>query len=1434
MPIGTDWEIPRLQAALRDLVALFSIPAVWVDREPSVVAEGLADTLVELSELDFVFVRLRDPTGAGEVDAMRGDAWHEFPEWLERQLAMRARLSSKEIVPDVGDSEPYRGLVVPIGVDAAGGLVAAASSRGAFPDELDQLLVPMAANHAAAAFQNACLIHERGRAEQRLRATRDELANVQAALRQVATLAARESSPERLFAVVAEQVARIFDVPFVRLVGYEPDGSVVLGGFSEGDDNPFPVGSRWPLDSPGVIASVRQSGRPARVDDYAGVPRPVAAAVRRSGMRSAVASPIVVEGHPWGAMVLLCSRREPLPEDTEARLTDFTELVATAIANAESRRELEQVVAEQQALRRAATLVASGASPTEVFDTITASASELFDVPFASLLRFRADETATMVAGCAACSAYVGQTWTVPSDDPGIVRTVVRSSRPARIEDHSGVHGPLGEAARSLGIGSVVGVPVIVDGSVWGILAVGAALDGPPLPLDASDRLVGFTELVSTAIANSDAREKVERLLEEQAALRRVATLVARGRDPEELFSAVSDEVARLFASDGAGIGRFEPDGSGVVVVGLSEGLGRIPIGTRTELDGSLASSEVYRTGRVARKELSGEGIDAPGPIADTLRGMRFYSTVAAPIVVEGSLWGVLMTLSARESLPPDTEERLEKFGGLVATAIANAESRGELAAAEARARELADEQAALRRVATLVARGVSPDDLFVAVCDEVARLVNAEITTIGRFDRHEPYDMTVVGLSSGYRGISIGTRSPQMDWLASSVVYRTGRTARRDVTAAQITDSHPVADSVRAMGFFSTVSAPIVVEGELWGVVTASSSNASLPLSTEKRVESFGELVATALANADSRAELAASEARARALAEEQAALRRVATLLAGGAAPAEFFSAVAREVAAVLNVPGVIVTRYEADGMAVVFGDAFHSELSGAEAFFGVGSRAPADPGSLAAQVLETHGTGRIDDFAALVGTVGDAARAAGFGSGCAGAIVVDGKLWGKMCVFSAAGTVLPHGTEDRLHDFVELVATAIANYEARAELAASESRAHELANEQAALRRVATLVARGADPDALFSAVAKEVAGIIDIPIIRVNRFEADGTFTMVGIAGETNFTVGSRWPVQEDGLAGMILTTGRPARKDDYSMMRGPLGDALREDTTTSTVGVPIVVEGSIWGFMVAAGRPGRPIPPGTEDRLHRFTELVATAVSNATTRTDLLTSRARLVSAADETRRRVERDLHDGIQQLLVALALKARKAASLSGAGESAVKELSGLADDLVTVTDELREISRGIHPAILSDAGLDDALAALARRSAIRVDLEVHFQRRYDPTLEATVYYVVAESITNAVKHGQASSVEVRGGLRDDELELEIKDDGVGGADPRRGTGMIGLKDRVDTLGGTISFASPAGAGTTIRVSLPTRPGDGDDLLSERSDEAASAPASG
>ena len=722
-----------------------------------------------------------------------------------------------------------------------------------------------------------------------------------------------------------------------------------------------------------------------------------------------------------------------------------------------------------------------------------------------------------------------------------------------------------------------------------------------------------------------------------------------------------------------------------------------------------------------------------------------------------------------------------------------------------------ADEQvlrreASLRRIATLVAGGATSQELFSAVAREVSVVLDAPVVTVDRYEVEGGVPFSVVLASVEDAQFPVGSRWPLDGPSARARIYETGRPVRVDDW--DDFDS-TVATAVRQQGMSWVVGAPIVVDGAVWGNICAGTTrDEPIPDDAESRLADFTELVSTAIANSDAREKVAR-------LLDEQTALRRVATLAAGAPASEQFFSTVAGEVATVLGVPGVIVTHYEADGTAVTLGEAFDLDLEGGERYLGVGARMPLDPGSLAAQVFATHGNARIDDFSTLAGTIGDLARSAGLGSGCAGPIVVNGELWGKICVFSPRGTVLPAGTENRLQGFIELVATAIANFEARAELAASEAHARELASEQAALRRVATLVAQGASPDELFSAVAKEVADVIDIPVVAINRYEADKTLTIVGIVGETDRWIGTRWPVGDVRIEGMILATGRTARQDDFRGMPPEFGDPVRDALTESwqearsVVGVPIVVEGTLWGFMSAAGEPGPPVPADTEERLARFTELIATAVSNATTRTELLTSRARLVSAADESRRRLERDLHDGIQQWLVALALRARKAAGLSPPPELAA-QLSGLADDLVAVTDELRELSRGIHPAILSDAGLDEALKGLARRSAIRVELDVEFSGRYDPTLEATVYYVAAESITNAVKHARASAVSVRGGRRNGAIELEIEDDGVGGADPQGGTGLIGLKDRVDTLGGTISFASPAGAGTTIRVRLP------------------------
>ena len=522
------------------------------------------------------------------------------------------------------------------------------------------------------------------------------LADDQAALRRVATLVADEAAPDVMFASVAEEIARLLMADRCAIGRFEADDSMTVVAYWSNEEPKLPVGTQIDLQGDGVTAAVRESRRPILIDDHEAFSGPLIDYARTLGSlpRSTVAAPIFVEGRVWGS-IFASTMVVEIAEGTESRVVDFAELAATAIANSEARRELEQVATEQRALRRAATLIASGASPSEVFAAITTLASELFEVPFASLLRYARDETATMIAGCAACSGFVGQTWTVPGDDPGIVRTVVGSRRPARIEDHSGVHGPLGEAARSLGIGSVVGVPVIVDGSVWGVLAVGAAQDGPPLPADAGDRLVGFTELVTTTLIDAETRNSLRRLADEQAALRRVATLAARESSPVEVFEAVAEEAARVLEVDAVAMLRFEPDETATLVAQSQTPWEPPPLGTCLTLEGENIIASVHRTGQAARMD---DWESATGAVAAMANVLGVRSAVASPILVGGRLWGTMVAATNQSNpLPADTESRIVEFTELLATAISNAESRAALIVSRARIVAAGDE--ARRRI---------------------------------------------------------------------------------------------------------------------------------------------------------------------------------------------------------------------------------------------------------------------------------------------------------------------------------------------------------------------------------------------------------------------------------------------------------------------------------------------------------------------------------------------------------------------------------------------------------------------------------------------------------------------------------------------------------------------------------------------------------------
>jgi signal transduction histidine kinase len=369
--------------------------------------------------------------------------------------------------------------------------------------------------------------------------------------------------------------------------------------------------------------------------------------------------------------------------------------------------------------------------------------------------------------------------------------------------------------------------------------------------------------------------------------------------------------------------------------------------------------------------------------------------------------------------------------------------------------------------------------------------------------------------------------------------------------------------------------------------------------------------------------------------------------------------------------------------------------------------------------------------------------------------------------------------------------------------------------LAGEQAALRRVATLVARGVPPDELFATVTEEVGRLVGADIATLARLEPGNTAIVLAAwsAEESDFVpLGTRIPVEDLSVGGMVMQTGRPARRDDLEQVSDSTSAIARALGITSTVGTAIVVEGRLWGGMAVSSTQPEPLPADTETRITDFAELVATAIANAEARTELAASRARVVATADETRRRLERNLHDGAQQRLVSLALELRAAEATIASSERGDlgRELSRFGEELEDVLEDLRKISRGLHPAILSEAGLKPALKALARRSAVPVELDVHVEARLPESVEVAAYYVVSEGLANAVKHAEASVAKVDVEAIEGKVRLSIWDDGRGGADPAKGSGLIGLKDRVEAQGGTISVVSPTDEGTRLRVSLP------------------------
>jgi len=373
--------------------------------------------------------------------------------------------------------------------------------------------------------------------------------------------------------------------------------------------------------------------------------------------------------------------------------------------------------------------------------------------------------------------------------------------------------------------------------------------------------------------------------------------------------------------------------------------------------------------------------------------------------------------------------------------------------------------------------------------------------------------------------------------------------------------------------------------------------------------------------------------------------------------------------------------------------------------------------------------------------------------------------------------------------------------------------ETRASErIAEEQAALRRVAVLVASGVPPEEVFTAVTAEAGRLLGADQAAVGRYDPDNAVTIFArwsAAGDKR--PGVHTPLGGRNMATLVWEAGQSVRMDDFSQLSGPGGEVVRELGIRSSVGVPIMVEGRLWGVIIVSNASEEPLPADAETRLAAFTELAGTAIANAEAQAALAASRARIVTAADAARRRIERDLHDGAQQRLVTLALRLREAqASAPPEAGELVRRLDQVAAGLEAALEELREIARGIHPAVLAEGGLRPALAALARRCPVRVELGVQLAARLPAPVEIAAYYVVSEALTNTAKHASATAAEVDVAAGQGELRVRVRDDGRGGADFGHGSGLLGLKDRVEALGGRISLHSPTGAGTTLDVHIP------------------------
>jgi PAS domain S-box-containing protein len=658
-------------------------------------------------------------------------------------------------------------------------------------------------------------------------------------------------------------------------------------------------------------------------------------------------------------------------------------------------------------------------------------------------------------------------------------------------------------------------------------------------------------------------------------------------------------------------------------------------------------------------------------------------------------------------------------------------------------------EQAALHRVALAVARARPTERIFDLVTEEAGRVLGAHSANLVRYEPGSE-EAVIVGRWSmpGVSAGPVGERLSRTEGGPAELMYETGRPVRYELKGGTVPPAF--AAQMREWGVDCLVAAPITVSGHLWGAVGASlTAPHSFPPGAEERLGAFTRLVSLALANEEAREQLAAS------LSDLEASERRSRALLE--AMPDNMF-------------------RIAVDGTFLDIQETPSPKMQPVHAK--VGSNIydyPGVPRELLDRVMATGKlalrTGELQTIEWKLGSVAD--------------------------LRYQEGRFMPSGE----NEFFLVVRDVTARKQ------------QEL--EQAALHRVALAVAGEARAERVFDLVTEEVGRVLGAHGANLIRYEPGGEEAVIvggwSEPGASSEPVGERYRMQ-GGAAHMVYKTGRPVRFElEDGTVPARFVEQLRQMGINSLIAAPITVTGRPWGAVIASLTAPHSFPPGAEERMGAFTRLVSLALANEEAREQLAASRARLVTAGDEERRRLERNLHDGAQQRLVSVSLSLRLARAKLGADPGEAEELLSAANaELSVALEELRELARGIHPAVLTERGLGPALASLADRTPLPVELELETDRRLPGQVEAAAYYVVSEALANVAKYARASAVSVRVAQEDGQAVIEVVDDGVGGADPELGSGLRGLADRVEALDGRLAVESRPGDGTRVRAVIP------------------------